>query len=144
MKGDCSMAFLKTFFWTFFVLAIALLNQAFADPVSKGHTHKTPRGGIIQEAQDMHFEFLIDKNGQANLYLYDKAMKPLERTDLEVKLTVKAHDGTQHSRDLTSSKDPKEGVVFKGEPIKGLTDWDTAVVSLKIKDNWTHLRFSHH
>lgn len=89
-------------------------------------------------------EFLLDKSGQPKLYLYDKAMKPLEKTDLQAKLALKGHDGVQHSRDLRSTKDPKEGVVFKGEPMKGLTDWDTAVVSLKLKDRWTHLCFSHH
>jgi hypothetical protein len=68
----------------------------------------------------------------------------LGRTDLQMKLTVKAHDGAQHGRELKASKDPKEGVVFKGEPIKGVSDWDTAVVSLKMKDSWKHIRFSHH
>ena len=87
---------------------------------------------------------LIDKSGQPKVYLYDEAMKPLERSDMRAKLTVKSHDGAQHERDLNFSKDPKEGPLLRGEPIKGLTDWDTAVVSLKLKDSWTHLRFSHH
>lgn len=73
--------------------------------------------------------FLIDKTGRPKLYLYDKTMKPLEKTDLQTKLTVKAHDGAQHSRELKVSNDPKEGGVYKGEPIKGVSDWDTAVVS---------------
>ncbi|MGH7847461.1 MAG: hypothetical protein ACREQW_20135 [Candidatus Binatia bacterium] len=111
---------------------------------TKEHGHKTPHGGIVKEAEGMHVEFLIDKIGEPKLYLYDKAMKPLDRTDMQTKLTVKGHDGSQHSRELKASKDPKEGVVFKGEPVKGLSDWDTAVVSLKIKDRWTHIRFSHH
>ena len=38
----------------------------------------------------------------------------------------------------------RAGALFKGEPIKGLRDWDTAVVSIKIKDTWTHVRFAHH
>ena len=92
----------------------------------------------------MHAELLIDKSGQPKVYLYDEAMKPLERSDMRAKLTVKSHDGAQHERDLNFSKDPKEGPLLKGEPIKGLTDWDTAVVSLKLKDSWTHIRFSHH
>ena len=88
--------------------------------------------------------FLIDNTGQPKLYLYDKTMKPLEKTDLQTKLTVKAHDGAQHSRELKVSNDPKEGGVYKGEPIKGVSDWDTAVVSLRLKDSWRHIRFSHH
>lgn len=92
----------------------------------------------------MHAEFLIDKNGQPKLYVYDKAMKPLERSNLEAKLTVKGHGGAQHTRVLKFFKDPKEGPLFKGEQIQGLTDWDTAVVSLKLKERWTHVRFSHH
>jgi hypothetical protein len=71
-------------------------------------------------------------------------MKPLERSDLEAKLTVKGHGGSQDTRVLKFSKDAKEGPLYKGDPIKGLTDWDTAVVSLKLKDSWTHIRFSHH
>lgn len=125
-------------------LVLAISGRAFSAPASQEHGHKAPHGGVVQEAEEMHVEFLMDKNGQPKVYLYDKTMKPLDRTDLQARLTVKAHDGGQHSRELKGSKDPKEGVVFKGDPIKGLTDWDTAVVSLKLKENWTHLRFSHH
>ncbi len=104
-----------------------------------------PHGGVIQEAEGMHAELLIDKTGQPKVYLYDKAMKPLEHSDMQAKLTVKSHDGAQHERDLKFSKDSKEGPLLKGEPIKGLNDWDTAVVSFKLKDSsWTHIRFSHH
>jgi hypothetical protein len=71
-------------------------------------------------------------------------MKPLERSDLEARLTIKGHGGAEHTRTLKFFKDAKEGSLFKGEAIKGLTDWDTAVVSLKLKDSWTHIRFSHH
>jgi len=67
-----------------------------------------------------------------------------ERLAVGTSLPVKGHDGSQDSRELKASKDPKEGVVFKGEPIKGLADWDTAVMSLKLKDSWQHVRFSHH
>ena len=123
---------------------IALSGQVFSDPVGKDHGHKTPHGGVVKEAEGMHVEFLIDKSGQPKLYLYDKAMKPLEQSNLEAKLTVKEHTGAQHTRVLKFSKDAKEGPLFTGEPIKGIKDWDTAVVSMKLKDNWTHVRFSHH
>jgi hypothetical protein len=116
----------------------------YAGEASKEHTHKTPHGGVVQETDGMHVEFLVDKNGEPKLFLYDKAMEPLEKTDLQARLTVKGHDGTQHSRDLKAAKDPKGGTVYKGEPIKGLSDWDTAVVSVKVKDRWTHIRFSRH
>ena len=127
-----------------FAFAMVLSNQAFADQGGKGHEHKTPHGGLVQEAEGIHAEFLIDKSGEPKLYLYDKTMKPLDRGNLEARLTVKGHGGEQHARELNFSKDPKDGPLFKGEPIKGLKDWDTAVVSLKIKDRWNHLRFSHH
>jgi VCBS repeat-containing protein len=127
-----------------FAFVVVLSGRVIADPVSKEHGHKTPHGGIVNEAGGMHAEFLLDKSGQPKFYLYDKAMKPLEKTDFQARLTVKGHDGTQHNRELKASKDPKEGVVYKGEPIKGVSDWDTAVVSLKMKDGWTHFRFSHH
>jgi len=123
---------------------IAFSGAISADDVGKEHGHKTPHGGLVKEAEGMHVEFLIDKSGQPKLYLYDKAMTPLERTDLEAKLTVTGHDGSQQSREMKALKDPKEGVVFKGEPVQGLKDWDTAVVSLKIKNRWSHLRYSHH
>ena len=134
--------FLRTLCFLFFAFVLAVSCQVFADSVAKGH--KTPHGGILQEAEGMHAELLIDKSGQPKIYLYDKALKPLERTDMQAKLTVKGHDGAQHERDLKLSRDPKEGPLFKGEPIKGMADWETAVVSLKIKDRWTHVRFSHH
>lgn len=126
------------------VFVAGSFSQVFADQNSKGHAHKTPHGGMVQEGEGMHAEFLIDKTGQPTLYLYDKAMKPLERSDMPARLTVKGHDGAQHERELKFVKDAKEGPLFKGEPIKGFTDWDTAVVSMKIKDKWTHFRFSHH
>jgi hypothetical protein len=129
------------FFLSFLVVSS---GGVYAGAGTKEHGHRTPHGGIVKEAEGMHVEFLIDKGGQPKLYLYDKAMKPLDRTDLEAKLTIKGHNGEQHNVGLKASKDAKEGVVLKGEPIKGLSDWDTAVVSLKIKDSWTHLRFSHH
>lgn len=127
-----------------FLLSIAFSRGVYAGEGSKEHTHKTPHGGVVQETDGMHVEFLLDKNGEPKLFLYDKAMKPLEKTDLQARLTVKGHDGAQHSRDLKAAKDPKEGTVYKGEPIKGLNDWDSAVVSVKVKDQWTHIRFSHH
>ena len=123
---------------------IVLSGKVLADPAEKEHGHKTPHGGLIKEAEGMQVEFLIDKSGQPKLYLYDKAMKPLERSNLETKLTIKDHDSAQHTRVLKFSKDAKEGPFFTGEPIKGIKDWDTAVVSLKTKDQWTHVRFSHH
>jgi hypothetical protein len=129
------------FFLSFLVVSF---GGVYAGAGSKEHGHKTPHGGIVKEAEGMHVEFVIDKGGQPKLYLYDKAMKPLDRTDLEAKLTIKGHNGEQHNVGLKASKDPKEGVVLKGEPIKGLSDWDTAVVSLKLKDQWYHVRFSHH
>jgi len=142
MKGDDSMLLVRKHRWLLFALVIATFNPAFADPVEKHQ--KTPHGGMIREAEGLHAEFLIDKNGEPKLFLYDKAMKPLDRSDLQARLTVKAHGGTEHARDLKFAKDATLGALFKGEPIKGLTDWDTAVVSLKVKDRWTHIRFSHH
>ena len=127
----------------FVSLFIAFLGGAYAGEASKEHVHKTPHGGVIQGAEGMHAEFLLDKSGEPKVYLYDKAMKPLDHSDVQAKLTVKGHDGAQYERDLKFSKDPKEGALFKGEPIKGLTDWDTAVVSVKMKDGWKHIRFSH-
>jgi hypothetical protein len=138
------LMFSRACFILFLTFAMTVSTQAFAAQESKGQEHKTPHGGVVQESEGMRAELLIDKSGQAKVYLYDKAMKPLERSDIQAKLTVKSHDGAQHERDLKFSKDPKEGPLLKGEPIKGLTDWDTAVVSLKLKDSWTHLRFSHH
>lgn len=125
-------------------IVVALVGRAFSNAAEKEHKHKTPHGGVVQEAEGMHAEFLIDKSGQPKFYLYDKSMKPLERSDLEAKLTVKGHSGAQETRVLKFSKDAKEGPLFKGDPIKGMTDWDTAVVSVKLKDTWTHIRFSHH
>ena len=86
----------------------------------------------------------MDKSGEPKLYLYDKAMKPVEGGDMQAKLTVKGHDGAQHERELKFLKDSKDSPLFKGEAIKGFKDWDTAVVSIKIKDRWNHIRFSHH
>ena len=136
--------FLRACFIIFFAFAMIFGNQVSADQDPKGHAHKTPHGGIVQEAEGMHAEFLIEKSGEPKFYLYDTGMKPLNRGDLEAKLTVMGHSGEQHPRELKFSKDSKEGPLFKGEAIKGLKDWDTAVVSLKIKDRWTHFRFSHH
>ena len=136
--------FLRACFIIFFAFAVIFSNHVFADQDSKGHGHKTPHGGLVKEAEGMHAEFLIDKSGEPRLYLYDKAMKPLGRGDFQTRLVVKAHDGAQHTRDLKSSGNPKECTLLKGEVIKGLKDWDTAVASLKIKDGWTHIRFSHH
>lgn len=127
-----------------FAFAMIFSSHVFADQDSKGHGHKTPHGGLIQEAEGMHAEFLLDKSGQPKLYLYDQAMKPLNPGELPARLTIKGHGGAEHTRDLKLSKDAKEGPLFTGEPVKGLSDWDTAVVSLKIKDRWTHFRFSHH
>ena len=134
----------KMIAYVLFAVSVLFPALAFADQDPKGHAHKTPHGGIVQEAEGMHAEFLLDKSGEPKFYLYDKAMKPLQGGDMQAKLTVKGQDGAQHERELKSLKDPKEGPLFKGEAIKGLKDWDTAVVSVKIKDRWTHFRFSHH
>ena len=134
----------KMVVFSFLSFLVAFSGVVHAGEAGKEHGHKTPHGGIVQEAEGMQVEFLIDKSGQPKLYLYDRDMKPLERSNLEAKLTVKEHDSAQHTRVLKFSKDAKEGPFFTGEPIKGIKDWDTAVVSLKLKDQWHHVRFSHH
>lgn len=135
---------LRVFFIMSFVFVMIFGNQTFADLEPKGHAHKTPHGGMMQEAGGMHAEFLLDKSGEPKFYLYDKEMKPFGAGDIQAKLTVKGHDGAQHERELKFSKDLKEGPLFKGELIKGLKDIDAAVVSVKMKDKWTHFKFSHH
>lgn len=135
--------YFKRRFFLFLPFVILCLGTSYADE-PKQHSQKLPHGGMVQEAEGMRLEFLMEKNGEPKLFLYDKAMKPLERSDLQARLTVKGHDGNQHTRELKFVKDPKEGGLFKGEPIKGLSDWDTAVVSIKVKDSWIHVRFSHH
>ena len=112
--------------------------------LSQQHGHKSPHGGIVQETDGIHAEFLIDKTGEPKVYFYDRSMKPLDRSDLEAKLTVKGHGGADHTGTLSFSKDAKEGPLFKGEPMKGLKEWDSAVVSVKLKDRWTEIRFSNH
>jgi hypothetical protein len=134
------MIWVKTLFLT--VVVIVLSGASFSDAAEKGHAHKAPHGGVVQEAEGVHAEFLIDKSGEPKLYLYDKSMKPLDRSDAEAKLTVKGHGGAEETRVLKFSKDPKQGPVFRGEPVKGLKEWETAVVSLKLKDKWTDIRFS--
>jgi len=134
--------FLRARLIIFFAFATIFSSHVFADPISKNHAR--PRGGIIQEAEGMHAELLLDKSGQPKLYLYDQAMKPLNPEELSARLTIKGHGGLEHTRDLKLSKDAKEGPLFTGERIKGLSDWDTAVVSVKFKDGWKHIRFSHH
>jgi hypothetical protein len=143
-KGVHSMFLQKIWLVFFLVLGFATVRLADADQDAKGHGHKTPHDGLVQEVEGMLVEFLIAKSGEPKVYLFNKGMKSLDRSDLQVKLTAKEHGGAQHERELKFLKDPKEGALFKGEPIKGLTDWDTAVVSIKIKDAWTHVRFSHH
>ena len=138
------MSIQKIWLVFFLVLGLATVRPAHADQDPKGHGHKTPHDGLVQEAEGMHVEFLIEKSGEPKVFLYDKGMKSLDRSDIQVKLTAKGHDGAQHERELKFLKDPQTGPLFRGEPIKGLKDWDTAVVSLKIKDRWSHVRFSHH
>lgn len=133
---------LRKYLFGLIVLTIVVSNPILA--VAQQHGHKSPHGGIVQEAEGIHVEFLLDKSGEPKLYLYDKGMKPLERGDLEAKVTVKGHGGADHTGTLIFSKDAKEGPLYKGEPVKGLKAWDSAVVSVKLKDRWTEIRFSNH
>ncbi len=136
--------FLRALFFLFLIFALGFPGQALTDTMSKGHGHKTPHGGIVREAEGIHAEFLLDKDGNPKLYLYDKTMKPLKHGDLQVRLMMKGHDGSQHSRNLRVSGNPTGSTVYQGKPIKGMSDWEMAVVSLKMKDQWVHIRFSHH
>ena len=86
----------KMIAYVLFAVSVFPPALAFADQDPKGHAHKTPHGGIVQEADVMHAEFLIDRSGEPKFYLYDKAMKPLEGGDMQAKLTVKGHDGAQY------------------------------------------------
>lgn len=128
-----------------FVAFISLTSYipALGAPAPKDHGHKTPHGGIVQEAEGMHAELLIEKSGLPKVYLYDSSMKPLERADLQGRLVIKVHDSSEHTKDMKASKDAKGEAVLQGDPIKGLSDWDTAVASVKFKDRWVHFRFSH-
>ena len=91
------LMYFKMVVFSFLSFLIVSYGTAHADETGKEHGHKTPHGGIVREAEGMQVEFLIDKSGQPKLYLYDKAMKPLERSNLETKLTVKEHNGAQHT-----------------------------------------------
>jgi len=117
---------------------LLVYSPGFADPVAKA-----PHSGIVAEAEGMHAELVIEKSGLVKVYLYDNAMKPLSLGYLQGRLVVKAHGGAEHNKDLKASKEGKEGTMLQGDPIKGLSDWDTAVVSVKVKDQWVHFRFSH-
>jgi hypothetical protein len=127
-------------------IIILLASLGSVEAAEKGPVHKAPHGGVIEEADEVHGEFLIDKGGQQTLYLYDKSMKPLERSGVEPRVTIKGKgkSATEETRVLNVSKDSKEGAVFKGEPLKGTKDWETAVVSLKLKDSPTEIRFARH
>jgi len=136
------MLTLRNYVVALFGLITLASNPIFA--LAQQHGHKSPHGGIVQEADGIHAEFLINKTGEPRLYLYDGSMKPLERSDLEAKFTVKGHGGADHTGTLSFSKDAKDGPLYKGEPVKGLKEWNTAVVSVKLKDRWTEIRFSNH
>lgn len=123
-------------------LIIALPSTNFSIAAEKGHAHKAPHGGVVQESEGVHAEFVVDKNSEPRLYLYDRSMKPLDRSEGEAKVAVKAHGGAEQTRTLKYSKDPKEGPVFKGEPLKGMTDWETAVVNVKLNDKSINMNFS--
>jgi hypothetical protein len=120
---------------------IALTGLISAQAAQKGHAHKAPHGGVVEEADGIHAEFLIDNSGQPTLYLYDKSMKPLNRSDVEPKVTIKGK-GQGAAEETRVLKFSKEGSVFKGEPVKGLKDWDTALVTVKLKDTPTNISFS--
>jgi len=130
--------FLRELFFLFLIFASAFPGQALADTMSKGHGHKTPHGGIVRETEGIHAEFLLDKDRNPKLYLYDKTMKPLKQ------LMMKGHDGSQHSRNFKISGNPKGSTVYQGEPITGMADWELAVVSIKKEGRWLHVRYSHH
>lgn len=76
-----------------FLSSMAFAVPIYAGEASKDHVDKSPHGGVIQETEGMHAEFLLDKSGEPKLFLYDKAMKPLERSDLEARLTIKGTAG---------------------------------------------------
>ncbi len=123
--------FLRAIFALFPVVALAFPSQTLAGFGPKGHGHKTPHGGIVRNAEGINAECLLDKDGNPKLYLYEETMKPLERGDLQVRLMMKGHDGSQHSRNLRVSSNPKRNPVYQGELIKGMSDWELAVVSIK-------------
>ena len=132
--------FTKTFLTAGLIIALASINYSIA--AEKGHAHKAPHGGVVQEAEGIHAEFVVDKNGEPRLYLYDRSMKPLERSEGEARVTVKGHSAAEQTRTLKYLKDPKEGPVFKGEPMKGMADWDSAVVTIKLNDKSINMNFS--
>lgn len=100
------LTFRNAFFALLFGLITLISTPIFA--LAQQHGHKSPHGGIVQEADGIHVEFLIDKTGEPRLYLYDRSMKPLERSDVEAKLTVKGHGGADHTGAL-SFLTPKRG-----------------------------------
>ena len=123
-------------------LIVALASTGYSTAAEKAHAHKAPHGGVVQEAEGIHAEFVVDKNGEPKLYLYDRSMKPLDRSEGEPRVTVKGHGGAEQTRTLKYSKDPKEGPVFKGEPMKGMAEWDSAVVNMKLNDKSMNMNFS--
>jgi hypothetical protein len=126
------------------VFFLISFHPAVAALAAQEHSHEGPHGGIVAEADGMYLEFVVDKNGEPSLYVYAKGMKPVAWPGLEANLTVKGRNSVEHSR-LRASKDSQGIFVLKGRSaIKALEDWDTAVVSLKLKDTWTDVRFSRH
>ncbi len=58
-----------------FLSSIALSVAVYAGEAAKEHGHKSPHGGVVQETDGMHVEFLLDKNGEPKVFLYDKARR---------------------------------------------------------------------
>ncbi len=68
-----------------FLSSIALSVAVYAGEAAKEHGHKSPHGGVVQETDGMHVEFLLDKNGEPKVFLYDKAVfeRPKRRRTLQ-------------------------------------------------------------
>jgi hypothetical protein len=63
----------KRVFFLTAIIAVVLSRPAFPQVAEREHTRNTPHGGVVQRAEDMQVEFLIDQNGEPRVYFYDGA-----------------------------------------------------------------------
>jgi len=79
----------KALFFVTFIVSLAMGLHLESALAQEEHGHESPHGGQVQTLGDYHVEFVVEEDGEIEIYLSDKNSKPLSVKNVQGFINLK-------------------------------------------------------
>lgn len=79
----------KALFFVTLIVSLAMGLHLESVPAQEEHGHESPHGGQVQTLGDYHVEFVVEEDGEIEIYLSDKNSKPLSVKNVQGFINLK-------------------------------------------------------